>query len=111
MALSSLAFKLTSFNISYEATKLKHRLWWLFMPGTEIVVKWPMGWTEPDDLGNSVESADPNDHMRPWLAANVGRQCWDWNWDIKQRGDETMLLIKFRWGKGAHAMHARMLWG
>lgn len=82
------------------------------MPGTEIVVRWPVGWCEPDHLGNQVQSADPNDHYRPWMEANVGRQCWDWDWDIKQVTDsETQLLIKFRKGKETQAMEAWMLWG
>lgn len=110
MTPKGLWFKITKFEFWYESKKLKHKLWWLLMPGTEILVKWQVGQVK-DRFGQQFESADPNEHMRPWLEANVGKQCWDWNWDIKQQGDETMLLIKFRWGKGAQAMHAWMLWG
>jgi hypothetical protein len=111
MTPKGLWFEIVKFGFSYERANLKHRLWWSLMPGTEIMVKWPVGWTEPDDLGNRIESADPNDHMRPWLKANVGRQCWDWNWDLRERDDGTYVLIKFRWGKGAWAMQAWMIWG
>ena len=81
------------------------------MPGKIIEVPWPLGWTDPDHLGNSYQSADPNDHYRPWMETNVGRQCWDWDWDLKigSQGD-TRLMIKFRKGKEALATEAWMRW-
>jgi hypothetical protein len=110
--IDTLSRRLGAFNVSYEAGKLKHKLWWRLMPGTEIVVRWPAGWTEPDDLGNQVQSVDPNDHYRPWMRANVGKQCWDWDWDIKSTGeDEIALVIKFRRGKESQAMQAWIQWG
>ena len=70
---------------------LRQKLWWWFVPGVEVVVKWPSGKITIDDndprwdwtLGSTYqegESADPNDHYRPWLEANVGHQGWDWDW-------------------------------
>lgn len=112
MALSPLQFKLSSFSIGYEATKLKHKLWWKLMPGSEIVVRWPVGWTDSDRLGNQIQSADPNDHYRPWMEANVGQQCWDWDWNIKHITDQdAALIIKFRLGRRKEAMQAKFMWG
>lgn len=83
-------------------------LWWSLMPGVTATVAWPKGWTKPDHLGNQFESVDPNDHWRPWLEKNVGRQNWDWGWrinistnsvDIKFRRDHkakmSMFLLKY----------------
>ena len=80
---------------------IKHwiRIWWKLSSGTEISIPWPSGWTPPDHLGNSIDSADPNDWYRPWLEQHVGRQFWDWNWDlgdIVAYGGRGELLIKFR---------------
>ena len=70
-----------------------------------------MGWTELDNLGNQTSSADPNDHFRPWLEQNVGRQGWDWDWRISDitadNGQGTIgvdtLDIKSRWGREQYA--------
>ena len=80
------------------------------MPGPVIDVTWPVGWTEPDHLGDSVNSADPNEHYRPWMEANVGRQGWDWNWDALIKDGESRVMIKFRRGKDAEAMQAWIKW-
>jgi hypothetical protein len=76
-----------------------HNLWWRFMPGVEVVVKWPNGWVVLDDDGaggqTSMESADPDDHYRPLLEKLVGRQAWDWDWRIDNTATDT-LRIKFR---------------
>lgn len=66
-----------------------------------ITVRWPM----------DHRSADPNDHYRPWLEDHVGRQGWDWNWDIK--ADDIVrnrLTIKFRKGKESRAVEAALMW-
>jgi hypothetical protein len=70
-------------------------LWWKYMSGPTITIKWPTGWTEPDHLGNSVLSSDPNDHYREILEANVGKQKWDWDWKVGSV-DVNTLDIKFR---------------
>lgn len=94
-------------------------LWWRLMPGTTIRVAWPTGWTEPVPAAGGgfiqMESADPNDHFRPWLEQNVGRQGWDWDWRLGEitgaqgsangptylTGD--YLDIKFRRGREKYA--------
>lgn len=98
------------------------KTWWRFMPGTIINVRWPTGPLVVDhndprwvDLGGavwvSIDSADPNDHYRPWLEENVGRQGWDWNWGMANNdASENRLTIKFRRGKEDCAMFATMRW-
>jgi hypothetical protein len=70
-------------KIYRHAENILSMLWWKFMPGTEIEVRWPFGWVILDDDGagnqTSAESADPNDHYRPYLEKHVGKQCIDWN--------------------------------
>lgn len=90
-------------------------LWWYCMPGISVTVSWPSGWTEADHLGNQTQSADPNDHFRPWLEANVGKQGWDWDWRTgpitgaqgSANGPTYLtgdyLTIKFRIGKEKYA--------
>jgi hypothetical protein len=94
------------------------KLWWRLMPGEIINVRWPCGdititedhplwdWT----IGPSryiVESADPNDHYRPYLEKHIGRQGWDWNWGMADRDAiDNRLTIKIR---KKHAHHATML--
>lgn len=57
---------------------------WNHLLKTSIVINWPTGWTraEPAAGGGFIqtESSDPNDHYRPWLESNVGRQGWEWDW-------------------------------
>lgn len=69
-------------------------LWWNFVPGPVVTVKWPRGWTRVDEQGHSCESADPNDHWRSWLEKNVGRQNWDWGWRVNI--GHNAVDIKFR---------------
>ena len=87
------------------------RLLWWKLPGTEITVKWPIGWTEPEPAPgggfNQSNSADPNDHFRPWLETNVGKQGRDWDWRLNGNSNEISdtdtLVIKFRKGRGKYA--------
>lgn len=99
-------------------------LWWQCVPGETVSVCWPTGTivagpgpADPrwQDWGGAAyikfESADPNDHYRPWLEANVGRQGWDWNWDVV--GDDMTLnriSIKFRRKKAQWATVAALRW-
>lgn len=106
-------------------------LWWKFMPGVSIIVDWPVGKVIIDDTMSQydwsmsaqsyvVDSADPNDHFRPWLERNVGRQGWDWDWRISPK--HTMYIpsapqeindsleIKFRKGKEIYASIAKLQW-
>lgn len=98
------------------------KMWWRFMPGTVINVKWPVGEivvvdTDPRwdwSLGATFQSgtsADPNDHYRPWMEANVGRQKWDWDWGLVENDTiDNRLTIKFKRGKENQAMIAAMRW-
>lgn len=92
------------------------------MPGDIISVKWPDGEVVIDEsmpqwdwtVGPSryiIESADPNDHYRPWMEANVGRQGWDWDWGMADRDAiDNRLTIKFRRGKDECATMAALMW-
>lgn len=87
---------------------LYQKLWWRFVPGVVINVRWPKGKITVDhndprwaDLGGAVwiefESADPNDWYRPDLERWVGRQGWDWNWGMANTdATENRLTIKIR---------------
>ena len=102
----------------YEAKmyiKFLNTLWWQFMPGATIKVRWPVGWTEPQPAPGGgfiqIESADPNDHYRPWMEANVGKQGWDWDWTMMGNDvAENKLTIKFRNAKKAYASIAALRW-
>lgn len=79
------------------------RLRWKYLLGVKVTVPWPVGHIEigpdhrqwDDTMGavkQSVLSADPNDHYRPWLEENIGRQGWDWDWRW-QYGDGRQKLL------------------
>ena len=88
---------------------------WRYWLRTEVEVAWPNGWTPQDHLGNSAQSADPNEWYREWLEANVGQQGWSWDWRIgRTHADEQgwfefkdTLKIKFRDAKSATAFALR----
>lgn len=87
--------------MNWRLRKFIHDSWWRLMPGTVVKVQWPVG----------GYSADPNDHYRAWMEENVGRQCWDWDWDL--RDDDCLtnrLSIKFRKGKESQAIDAVLRW-
>ena len=98
------------------------KLWWRFIPGAVINVAWPRGPLVVDhndprwvDLGGavwvSIDSADPNDHYRPWLEQHVGKQGWDWNWGMGgMDATENRLTIKIRRKYAKHATIAAMMW-
>ena len=102
--------------------RLLNKLWWALVPGTVVKVRWPVGrvvvtpssknwdWT----LGatrQEIESADPNDHYRPWLEANVGRQTWDWDWNMLDNDSSTnRLSIKVRRAKSKYATEMALRW-
>jgi hypothetical protein len=90
------------------------RLWWKLVPGTVISVPWPSRSSGAPGSTTGSDSSDPNDWFRPWLTANVGRQSWDWEWDVGDfsaydgRGE---LLIKFRYGREQQALMFSLKWG
>jgi hypothetical protein len=101
---------------------IKDKLWWRFMPGVVINVAWPSGEIIVDhsdprwfDCGGAVwvkfDSADPNDHYRPWLEQYVGKQGWDWNWGMAgEDAAENRLTIKIRQKYAHHATIALLRW-
>jgi len=101
---------------------IKEKLWWRFMPGVVISVKWPkgpvkvgpshrLGWNGIGDYFEYVESADPNDHYRPWLEEHVGKQGWDWNWGMVDNNvAENRLTIKIRQKHAKYATIAAIRW-
>ena len=98
------------------------KLWWRFVPGVVINVRWPKGPLVVDhndprwvDLGGavwvSIDSADPNDHYRPWMEQHVGRQGWDWNWGMADRdATDNRLTIKVRQKYARYATIAAIQW-
>ncbi len=95
---------------------IKDKLWWRFMPGVVVNVRWPReGWVvlHEDSTGGqtSTLSADPNDHYRPWMEQHVGRQGWDWNWGMANRdATENRLTIKIRQKYAKYATIAAIQW-
>jgi hypothetical protein len=97
------------------ALRFVNKLWWKFMPGTIIKVRWPVGPVEiwHDDGGYEwyEESADPNDHYRPWMEEKVGKQGWDWDWSMTDNDiADNCLTVKFRKGKEQYAILAAVRW-
>lgn len=95
--------------------KLINKLWWKLIPGETVKVKWPIGWVvlKEDSVGGmtQVESADPNDHYRPWMEKHVGRQGWDWDWCLKDNDiADNHLTIKIRQGKVQYLTHIGLMW-
>lgn len=98
-------------KVGYQCQIAIHKLWWRLMPGTVISVKWPVGPIDQMAFGKQLESADPNDHYRPWMEANVGTQCWDWDWDVVGNDiANNRLTVKFRRGKERYAIEAALRW-
>ncbi len=95
---------------------LIQKLWWRFMPGVVINVRWPRGWVvlheDPDGSMVSVDSTDPNDHYRPYLEKHVGRQGWDWQWGMGGHdATEDRLTIKIRQRHAQWASYFALKWG
>jgi len=91
------------------------QIWWRFMPGVIINVKWPVGWAilheGPDGDQTAVESADPNDHYRPWMEKHIGKQGWDWDWGMADRdATDNRLTIKIRRKYQDYAIIAKLQW-
>ena len=101
---------------------IKDALWWCWMPGEMITVKWPAGlakvcpshrygWSGHEPEFEYVESADPNDHYRPWLEKNVGQQGWDWNWGLRDNNSaENRLTIKVMKKHAKWLTMAALMW-
>jgi hypothetical protein len=108
-------FRWQSGNYIPYGLNLWQKLWWRFMPGVVINVKWPKGWVvlheDPDGSKVSADSADPNDHYRPWMEQHVGRQGWDWNWGMANNDvAANRLTIKIRQKHANYATIAAIKW-
>jgi len=103
---------------------IKDKLWWRFVPGVVINVKWPSGkivagpgpgdpfWC---DLGGAnhvtFDSADPNDHYRPELTTLVGKQGIHWNWGMSDRDvTDNRVTIKIIKSKAKYASYFAIKW-
>lgn len=97
------------------------KLWWRFLPGSVVRVKWPSGtiavgygdhrWYDVGATWVEIESADPNDFYRPWLEKYVGKQGIDWNWGfIGNDVAENCLTIKVRAAKSKYAIIMALHW-
>ena len=111
------------YEIHRRTLNILSNLWWKYMPGTVIEVRWPTGRVIQDFIdqyktNTELLSADPNDHYRPSLERYVGKQGWDWDWKIGSiaatNGMGTVgydtLLIKMRKGKDEYATFAKLKW-
>lgn len=102
--------------------KIFEKIWWYFTPCMEISVKWPKGkivvnhddprWV---DLGGAVwvelESADPNDHYRPFMEEWIGRQGRDWAWYMGGTdARDNRLTIRIREKHAVFATHIAIMW-
>lgn len=98
------------------------KLWWRFVPGTIINVRWPSGdlaITEDNPLwdwtiGPSryiVQSSDPNEHYRHELERLVGKQGWDWQWGMANDDvTASRLTIKIRKKHAKWASYFALKW-
>jgi len=101
---------------------IKDKLWWRFMPGAVINVAWPTGQVKVGPSHREgysgygpefeyVDSADPNDHYRPWMEEHVGKQGWDWNWGLSGTDVSlNRLTIKIRQKHEKYATIAALRW-
>ena len=104
--------RMAMWEINKHADSLGEWLFWKYGKGPTIKVKWPVGPIEEADPVDGTISADPNDHYRPWLEKNVGRQHRDWVWGLRDNNAaENRLTIKFRKSKAKWATAAFLLWG
>ena len=100
------------FEINKHADSLSEWLFWKYGKGPTVTVKWPVGPIEEADPVDGTISADPNDHYRPYLEKNVGRQNRVWVWGLREFfAAENRLTIKFRKSKAKWATAAFLLWG
>ena len=98
------------------------KIWWRFMPGAVINVSWPTGQVKVGPSHRDgysgygpefeyIDSADPNDHYRPWMEKYVGKQGWDWNWGVCSKDvSENRLTIKIRRKHAKYATIAALWW-
>lgn len=98
------------------------KLWWWFVPGVIINVRWPSGEcviTEDNPLwdwtiGPSryiIESSDPNAHYRPVMEKLIGKQGVHWQWGMAGwDAVDNRLTIKIIKSKAKYATMLAMRW-
>ena len=102
---------MASWEIHKRTANIFANIWWKWVPGVVITVKWPYGLVPVFDSpfnGIMIPSADPNDHYRPWLESFIGKQGSDWDWrigDIESDGSNR-LVIKL---KNKHSLNATII--
>ena len=101
---------------------LIEHVWWRCVPYVEVNVKWPKGplivdYNDPRwvDLGGaawvSIDSADPDDHYRPFMEQWIGRQRWDWAWYLGNTdARDNRLTIRIRKKYETYASHIAIMW-
>jgi hypothetical protein len=101
--------------------KYFEKIWWYFTPYMEISVRWPKGpvavqygdprWYDCGATWVQIESADPNDHYRPFMEEWIGRQGWDWSWYMGNTdARDNRLTIRIREKHAVFATHIAMMW-
>jgi hypothetical protein len=117
-------YQLSSGRHMPRGLNIWQRLWWRYVPGVIINVRWPTGEITagpgPEDprwfdWGGAAyvtyESADPNDHYRPEMEKYCGQQGWDWNWGIAANDViANRLTIKIRRKYANYATLLAMKW-
>ena len=116
-------FRWKSGNYIPYGLNLWQKLWWRFMPGEVINVRWPTGNIVVDhndprwcDWGGAVWvdlgfSADPNEHYRTEMEKYCGRQGWNWNWGIADNDvAANRLTIKIRRKYANYAILLAIKW-
>jgi hypothetical protein len=112
--MSDYKIQVAMYEIRKQAGNIAEWIFWRYGRGPSITVQWPVGPVEVpngDNAGVLTESADPNDHYRPYLEKNVGKQNRDWVWGLRDNNAaENRLTIKFRKSKAKWATMAAILW-
>ena len=105
----------------------RNRIYWRLVDYVEIDVKWPTGilavdhdhprWYDVGAVWVEIDSADPNDHYRPFLEQWIGRQGWDWDWRLAWHGrnietgeQNGRLTIRMRQKHAIYASHIALMW-
>lgn len=101
---------------------LWQKLWWRFIPGVVINVRWPQGkvrvgpshrqgWTGLGEYFEYVESADPNDHYRHTMEQLVGKQGRHWQWGMADNDVvANRLTIKIVKSRARYATMLALMW-
>ena len=111
----------TRFHIIEGPRKLLNLLWWRYVPGVKVKLRWPVGmivveyghpkWYDVGAHFVELASADPNDHYRPWLEKHVGRQGWHWDWRMEDNDAAyKSLTLKVCKSKTKYATLAGIQW-